>query len=207
MLLAEVRGENTPLRKFASSGSRTHNHQVMSPTCSPLSYLGRALHVCSTCVLKTLWEKEKLLVMSNFSFFPLCFLPFWRTFCHFYHILNCRLQTLSVWKPLKFAVWEKVKDKKHFSVLPLFLVHTFLVYIYSTDFFTFYQSIQFNPFQTTKFRLFQTLKICRQQFKFDVNGRKFFKRMENVFEKGEIARQEQFLLSPQCFEKICTADM
>ena len=26
------------------------------------------LHVCSTSLLKTLWEKEKLLVISNFSF-------------------------------------------------------------------------------------------------------------------------------------------
>ena len=26
------------------------------------------LRVCSTSLLKTLWEKEKLLVMSNFSF-------------------------------------------------------------------------------------------------------------------------------------------
>ena len=26
------------------------------------------LRVCSTCLLKTLWEKEKLLVTSNFSF-------------------------------------------------------------------------------------------------------------------------------------------
>ena len=33
----EVRGENTPERNFASTGSRTHNHQVMSPTRSPLS--------------------------------------------------------------------------------------------------------------------------------------------------------------------------
>ena len=28
------------------------------------------LRVCSTGLLKTLWEKEKLLVKSNFSFFP-----------------------------------------------------------------------------------------------------------------------------------------
>ena len=28
---AEVRGENTLERKFASAGYRTHNHQVMSP--------------------------------------------------------------------------------------------------------------------------------------------------------------------------------
>ena len=35
---AEVRGENMPERNFASTGYRTHNHQIMSPTCSPLSY-------------------------------------------------------------------------------------------------------------------------------------------------------------------------
>ena len=37
---AEVRGENTPERKVASTWDRTHNHQVMSPTRSPLSHPG-----------------------------------------------------------------------------------------------------------------------------------------------------------------------
>ena len=39
---AEVRGEITPYRKVASTGDRTHNHQVMSPTRSPLSHPGGA---------------------------------------------------------------------------------------------------------------------------------------------------------------------
>ena len=38
----EVRGENTPERKFASTGHQTHNHQVMSLTHSPSSHPGRA---------------------------------------------------------------------------------------------------------------------------------------------------------------------
>ena len=38
-------------------------------------------------------------------------------------------------------------------------------------------------------------------------GRKFSKRVENTVGKGEIARYEQFLLFPQCFQKTCTADM
>ena len=42
----EVRDENTPERKVASTGDRTHNHQVMSPTRSPLSHLGGALDFC-----------------------------------------------------------------------------------------------------------------------------------------------------------------
>ena len=40
-------------------------------------------------------------------------------------------------------------------------------------------------------------------FKFDENGRKLSKRVENTVEKGEIARYEQFLLFPQCFQKAC----
>ena len=34
------------------------------------------LHVCGTSLLKTLWEKEKLLVTSNFSFSHSVFYPF-----------------------------------------------------------------------------------------------------------------------------------
>ena len=40
-------------------------------------------------------------------------------------------------------------------------------------------------------------------FKFDENGRKLSKRIENTVGKGEIARYEQFLLFPQCFQKAC----
>ena len=34
------------------------------------------LHVCGTSILKTLWKKEKLLLMSNFFFFHSIFQPF-----------------------------------------------------------------------------------------------------------------------------------
>ena len=42
--------------------------------------------------------------------------------------------------------------------------------------------------------------------KFDENGKKLSKRVENTVGKGEIAHCEQFLL-PQCFQKTCTADI
>ena len=38
-------------------------------------------------------------------------------------------------------------------------------------------------------------------FKFDKNGRRFSRRVENTEGKGEIAHCEQFLLFPQCFQK------
>ena len=50
------------------------------------------------------------------------------------------------------------------------------------------------------------LKEFADNFKFDENGGKFIKRVENTVRKGEIARYEQFLLFPECFEKTCTAD-
>ena len=39
--------------------------------------------------------------------------------------------------------------------------------------------------------------------KFEENGRKLFKPVENTEGIGEIARYEQFLLFPQCFQKAC----
>ena len=40
-------------------------------------------------------------------------------------------------------------------------------------------------------------------FKFDENGRKLSKPVENSVGKGEIARYEQFLLFPHCFQQAC----
>ena len=37
-------------------------------------------------------------------------------------------------------------------------------------------------------------------------GKTFFKWVENTVGKGEIARYEQFLVFPQCFQKTCTTD-
>ena len=51
------------------------------------------LHVCSTSLLKTLWEKEKLLITSNFSFSPTVFYPFWEIYIIFIKlkIVICKL--------------------------------------------------------------------------------------------------------------------
>ena len=46
-------------------------------------------------------------------------------------------------------------------------------------------------------------EFADDNFKFDENGSKLSKRVENIVGKGEIARYEQFLLFPQCFQKTC----
>ena len=49
-------------------------------------------------------------------------------------------------------------------------------------------------------------QFADDNFKFDENGRNFYKWVENIVGKEEIARCKQFLLFPQCFQKTCTAD-
>ena len=58
--------------------------------------------------------------------------------------------------------------------------------------------------ETTNFGLLK--EFADDNFKFDENDRKFLKWVEKTVGKGEIARYEQFLLFPRCFQKTCTAD-
>ena len=61
--------------------------------------------------------------------------------------------------------------------------------------------------QMTNFRLFQAEKVYRQQFQIQWKWQKGLQnRLKTLWEKGEIARYEKFLLFPQCFQKTITAD-
>ena len=51
---------------------------------------------------------------------------------------------------------------------------------------------------------FKLKEFAYGNFEFEENGRKFSKKVEKSVGKREIARHEQFLLFPQCFQK--TAD-
>ena len=67
------------------------------------------LCVCCKCLLKTPWEKEKLLDTSNFAFSHRVFHPFRELFPSFLKLKNFRLQTLQ-FGSLKFVIWERVKS-------------------------------------------------------------------------------------------------
>ena len=45
-------------------------------------------------------------------------------------------------------------------------------------------------------------EFADDNFRFDENGRKLSKWVENTVGKGEIACYEQFLLFPQCFQSL-----
>ena len=52
-----------------------------------------------------------------------------------------------------------------------------------------------NPLPNNKILDLSKLKeFAEENFEFDKNGRKFSKRAENILEKGEIARNEQFFI-------------
>ena len=57
-------------------------------------------------------------------------------------------------------------------------------------------------YQTTNFRLSKLKEFADDNFRFHENGKKLFKWVENTVGKGEIACYEQFLLFPQCFQKV-----
>ena len=72
---------------------------------------------------------------------------------------------------------------------------------------SFCPSAGFQPFPKRQILDYSKLKdFADDNFEFDENGTKFSKRVENTVGKREIARCEQFLRFPQCFQKTYTAD-
>ena len=72
------------------------------------------------------------------------------------------------------------------------------------QFSTMYTSASFLPI--TRRQILDSSKLKKfadDNFKFDENERKLSNRVENTVGKGEIARYEQFLLFPLCFQKAC----
>ena len=121
---SRLRGENTPEKMFASTGPRTHNHQVMSPTRSLLSHPGGAKldgRIRQKCTLyhtiptlndtekkkkKTLLEKEKMLVI-----FP-------KQILIFHSHLIFRMQMLSIWTSQMLVIFPK----------QIFIFHSHLIF-------------------------------------------------------------------------------
>ena len=83
-------------------------HNTYTQKIDPFPNKPWFLCICSTSLLKTPLEKEKLLVTSNFSFSHSVFCPFGELSAILikFEIFVCKL---SVWKSLKFVVWERVR--------------------------------------------------------------------------------------------------
>ena len=102
-------------------------------------------------------EKGEIACNEQFLLFPECLLSFWKTFCHFHRIQNCRLQILWVWKSLNFIIWEKVNLLSNDKSLAWPNVKGFAD---NTN-----DEICLLTFcQMTNVKLFQTERVCRRQF-------------------------------------------
>ena len=82
-----------------------------------LSQTSPGFYVSAVQVFWKHCRKGEIARNKQFLLFPQRFLPVWRTFCYFHPIWNCRLQTLSNWKSLKFVVWERVQKLKAMDCL------------------------------------------------------------------------------------------
>ena len=78
--------------------SAPYDSRIISPELrkifvNPFANKPWFLRVCSLSLLKTLWEKEKLLIMSNFSFSHSIFCPFGELTAIFinFKIVSCKL--------------------------------------------------------------------------------------------------------------------
>ena len=78
------------------------------------------------------------------------------------------------------------------------------LHIHSTPFSKSMAHVYINPLPDNKFLdSFKLKEFADDNFRFDENGIKLSKWVENTVRKGEIARNVQFLLFPQCFQKAC----
>ena len=142
---------------------------------------------------KTLWKKRENASCQHFLLFQQCF----------QEAAFTGLLTPGI-------VWIRINS----SPTPPFFFLSFLFVCYCAITFFFFILKQYfcdtkklNSFPKRPISDFFKLKeFADDNFKFDANGRKFFKWIVNTAEKGEIAHYEQFLLFPQGFQKTCTVD-
>ena len=91
--------------QFSAYQYKDHSTSWFSLLFNPFPNKPWFLRDCCTSLSITLGKVE-IAHNEQFLLLPQCFL----TFCHFYQINDCILQRLSIWKSLKFVVWERVNS-------------------------------------------------------------------------------------------------
>ena len=144
--------------------------------------------------MQTLWEKEKLLILNNFSFSHSVFYPFGElsAFSNKFQVV-CKLFQFGSIKNLSFG--KELNASQYYGAWPT----------------TLYNCVTFNSLPNdqildrSKFESF-----CIRQHKCDLTLSQTSpdftylqsESIKNTVGKGEIARNKQFLLFPQCFLSV-----
>ena len=105
------RSRSTPLRTFShflfvwglTPYQQYFSYLTHSHTMTPFDTLGNK-------PFENTVGKGETARYEQFLLFPQCFLPVLIAFFHCHIIWNCHLQTLSVWRSLKFVVWQWVNN-------------------------------------------------------------------------------------------------
>ena len=153
------------------------------------------MYAVQMSLLKTPREKEKVHVTSNFSFSHSVFYPFGELCAIFikFKMVVCKL---SVWKSLKFVVWEKVLDQgnqtREDKCIGTILWQEGALTLYLIC------EVWGLPIQ-------QQIKIIWCQ-KYGQMGIQLYDWVENIMRNGEIVLYKQFLLFPQYFQKLSIVD-
>ena len=80
-----------------------------------LSQTSPDFYMSASQIFRKHCEKRRNALSKQFLLFPQCFRPV----CYFHQSWNCRLQTLSDWKSLKFVVWKRVNSLPNNKILDL----------------------------------------------------------------------------------------
>ena len=92
---------------------------LLLQSCKNQGWFGKGLTHSHTMTFfdapgkQAVWKtvgKGEIAHNEQFLLFPQCFLPIWRPFSQCHPILNCRLQTLSIWKTWKSVIWGRVNE-------------------------------------------------------------------------------------------------
>ena len=147
-----------------------------------------------------MWEKRKMLVTCKDEFFVLE--P--KFICQLKMSLNWS------WLSLQFFVSSSLFFSRSFLRFQRTFQHFHLIWNCHLQFLCVWKSLEFviwervNLLPDDKILDWSKFKqFANNNFKFNDNSRKFSKQVENTVGKGEIARYEQFLLFPLCFQKAC----
>ena len=139
----------------------------MKATADYISTMSKTMEFVSIGIENRLLEKEKMQFTSTFSFFPLSFFFF---------------QKIPI---------VLLKNTNRPDLYVLFKARKSLLESNNALLFCMKERVSVNSFLNDKFLDSSKLKeFAADTFKFDENGRKFLKRVENTVGKGEIAPSE-----------------
>ena len=190
---AVVRGKNTTERKVASTGDWTHNLQVTSPTCSPLSHPGGAASLKSYISFMSAFT----LFLGVYWFYHCQVRILWCVAHHKCQPNGTSSKFTSVDKTQKFSEWERERESERGGGGEGVCQEPFAgTKLMKTD-----KTHGFNSLPKNNLRLVQNESICRRQIKCKWNTEIWFEKGRKHYGKRRKCWLPEFSPYSICFQK------